>query len=507
LNEPVNGDGSGNGSTRRRLSVSGLLIVIACAIAGFLLLMIFAGMLAPATGMLGVALVVLAVFWSIRDHLPAILFVFVSVLLVTVVITEPAPRFRNESSATLRSADELSKRWAKSGKFNSNLPIVVHLVFDELMSPGAMTDEVPGGPETRQSIEEFGKRHSMRLFESVYSRFFFSGMSIPNIMDREYLGKTRIQDLDLSENGGKDNAYFDDMAARGYRTAVFQTSLLGFCENRNVDLCETFDSFNPGGKGTLGLDTRNQRASIWQTVVRGYKPSYTSALGQDVIDKVYGLKGGDVGVVGTADRYDVQRFPEWFDRFTEFAATVPRGTHLFAHFMAPHSPYLLTEDCVVSGRFEAGYYLKNVPLGQRAGKRRQHYTNYLAQLRCVQRKLDDFMSTVEKSENFRDATIIVHGDHGSRISNSNVLEELSPRDFIDNYATFFAVRAPGVQPGIDCEFVSLPEVFRRYAGRKDKVPLRAGELLPVLVMSHEAGDKRVPAPMPPFGCAAQNLAP
>jgi hypothetical protein len=503
----VNGEDSGERPPGRRVFRPTLMILIASAILGFLLLLIFAGTMPSPAGMVGVALVVLAVFWAVRDHLPAILLVFASVLFVTVVITEPAPRFRNESSSTVTSADDLAKRWAQAGTFDTRLPVVVHLIFDELMSPGAMPDDAPGGPETRQAVREFGQRHSMRVFDSVYSRFFFSGNSIPNLMDAEYLGKTKLKDLAESVTGGKDNAYFDDMAARGYRTVVFQTALLNFCGNRNVDLCETFDSFNPGGRGEVGLDPRNQRASVWQTVVRSYKPSYTSDIGQALLARVYGLKGADVGVVGAGDRYDVQRFPEWFDRFTEFATTVPRGTHIFAHFMAPHSPYLLTENCVVSGRFEAGYYLSSAPPEQRDAKRREHYANYLAQFRCVQRKLDDFLSAVEESENLRDATIIVHGDHGSRISTSNILEKLIQRDFVDNFGTFFAVRAPGVQPGVDCEFLSLPEVFRRYASGRDKVPLRSGELLPVFVMSHDAGDKRVEVPMVPFGCATQNLAP
>ena len=166
----------------------------------------------------------------------------------------------------------------------------------------------------------------------------------------------------------------------------------------------------------------------------------------------------------------------------------------------PHAPYLLLESCVVSGKADHGYVLSQYPLSQRAEKRDDYFERYLRQVRCVESKMDDFMNAIRQSENFRDAVIIIHGDHGSRISNGDVLEDYTQRDFVDNYATFFAVRSPGLPAGIDCEFVSLPEVFRRYAARS--VHRQSGAPLPVIVVSRNTTNPRVEAPMPLFGCAA-----
>jgi hypothetical protein len=269
-----------------------------------------------------------------------------------------------------------------------------------------------------------------------------------------------------------------------------------------VDLCETFDSFAPGGNGDGGLDLRNRTATLWQTVLRAYEPSYLSIVGQKLLSRVYGLGARELGVLGVADRYDVQRFPDWFDRFTAFAAAVPRGTHLFAHFMVPHAPYLLTQDCVVSGRFEAGYYLSaRFPAVERTEQRQRFYEGYFAQLRCVQQKLDELLLAVGQSENYRDAVIIIHGDHGSRISSGNILEDYTERDFVDNYGTFFAMKSPALLPGVDCEFVSLPEVFRRNMARGVVPATTPGRHLPVLVVSRTEGNRKVEVPMPVFGCA------
>jgi hypothetical protein len=483
------------------------LLVVFC-IAALTVPLIVSGVLPPFTGSLAVAVVLTAVFWQIRDHLPFILLVFVVTLLVSVVFTHRLPKLRPDRMEA-EEGNRLSKKWAASGTFDEKLPIVVHLVFDEMLSVGAMTHDLPTALRTREALLNFGEKHAFRTFDSVYSRYYYTSEAIPNMVNREYLGQTDMDSfLTLPFDSGKnrytveENAYFDDMASRGYRTAVFQSNYIDFCANRNVDLCDTLDGFDSGAETSTGLDTPTRRLSLWQTVLGAYEPSHTSRIGQRLVARAYGLKGSRAEVIGAGSRYDVRRFPEWFDRFTRFASSVPRGTHLFAHFLVPHSPYLLLESCVVSGKFESGRDLSRFAPAERDEKRREFYQSYLGQVRCVANKLDDLMTALGTSDNFRDAVVVIHGDHGSRISTGEILEDFGSRDFVDNYSTFFAVRSPGVPPGLDCELVSLAEVFRRYIKPGVAPGPRAGPPLPVIVFSRNAGMIKVEAPMPPFGCAA-----
>ena len=503
--QPVAGGVDESKAARR--TRPGRIALIVGGITGAVLLLMFLGLLPPVSGMVAFAVVLTTVFWLIRTHLPSILLVFVAVLLVSVLITQPLPKIRADR-IDAQETERLSRDWKGSGKFNENLPIVVHLVFDELASAGAMTEDLPGGTKTREALLEFGEKYSFRTFDSVYSRYYYTSESLDHLMNREYSGRTGMDSFSLLPFNDKtksyavpSNAYFDDMARRGYRTVVFRPTYMNYCANANVDLCETFDSFDPGR--TAGVDAPTQRVILWQMIFRAYAPSYTSQLGSSLLGRFYGLRpDGNVGVVGQDGRYDVHRFPQWFDRFTSFVASAPRGTHVFAHFLVPHSPYLLLENCVLSGKIEATSNLVQYPAGEREKKRRDGFDRYFAQVRCVESGLDKFMSAIGRSENFRDAVIVIHGDHGSRISNSDVLEDYTERDFVDNYGTYFAIRSPQVDPGVDCEFVSLPEVFRRYIARGVDNRPRAGNPLPVVVLSRSAGGAKVEAPMPRFGCGA-----
>ncbi|MGH9905623.1 MAG: hypothetical protein ACRD8U_08590 [Pyrinomonadaceae bacterium] len=66
------------------------------------------------------------------------------------------------------------------------------------------------------------------------------------------------------------------------------------------------------------------------------------------------------------------------------------------------------------------------------------------------------------SARFADAIVIVHGDHGSRISRSQYIEHMSAQELIANHAALFAIKKPRVQPGYDLEYVSLQDLFARH---------------------------------------------
>ena len=467
-------------------------LIVALAVVG----LIAAGRLPPVFGLVAMTIVVALVFWTVRHRLQNILMVFFSVFLALVVINSPRPRLSDP-----KRVERLQQQWNR-GAFDTRLPAVLHLVFDEMMSPGGLDDELPGAVQARQSLYALGERYGLRTYDSVYSRAFFSGVSLPNLFNAEYLGHTgRSERFPGLLEEAPQNAYFDDMNARGYRTIVFQTSHLDFCGNSSIDLCETFPSFDPAVvRSTESLDLRTRSEHVLKVLLRSYEPSYVSRYGWRLLT---GSERNDNAVrTGTEERFDVQGFTNWFDRFVAFVETVPRGSHVFAHFMAPHAPYLLTAECAPAADVGAGYYLQDRFPGaaERAEARRRYYRHYLPQLRCVSDRIRAFLDAVARNPALQDARIIIHGDHGSRISAGNLLEHHGREDFISNYATYFAVRAPTVVPGVDCRLLSLAEAFREHAAPASARAIDRATP-PVLVQSNTGARVIVEAAMPAFGCA------
>jgi arylsulfatase A-like enzyme len=116
--------------------------------------------------------------------------------------------------------------------------------------------------------------------------------------------------------------------------------------------------------------------------------------------------------------------------------------------MVPHQPYVLRSDCSLNpspdqwkNNGDPGLEQKNTIFS-----REERYRLYFHQMKCVYRKLDTLFEQMRKSGIYDDSIIILHGDHGSRISRFEVrakyLEHLSKRDLEDEFSTLFAVKIP-----------------------------------------------------------------
>ena len=63
------------------------------------------------------------------------------------------------------------------------------------------------------------------------------------------------------------------------------------------------------------------------------------------------------------------------------------------------------------------------------------------QMHCILNKLERLMAGLEETDRLDDATIVINGDHGSRISESLYVDYMNDGDLVANYAALFAVRA------------------------------------------------------------------
>lgn len=473
---------------------SELLRLSGClGLAGVLTGAVCLGVLPPAAGLLALGVIVFGLFSAMGERVHEVVLVLAAVFAGTTVLMNPAPR--------VSPLADLPDWFFDDGAYDESLPVVLHLVFDELMSPGAIDGGLEGGEAVRRALYEMGERFGLRTYDSVYSRTFFTNDALIDLVNAEWSGSTALSSRLPATQSVLENAYFDDMERRGYRTIVFQSSLIDFCVNRSVDLCRRFPSYDPGvvKQTDRGLSVRAGQLAV--TLLRAYEPSYLSRYGQRLfrIEEPSELDRD----LGTQGRFDVHGFPSWFDTFTGFVTQVRRGTHVFAHFVVPHGPYLLTADCSLGENKGTGYYLARRYSGPDAREkaRREHYANYFAQLSCVRSRIERFLEGIAGIERFHDAVVVIHGDHGSRISAGRFVDDFATEDYVANYGTYFAVRGPGVTPGVDCEFASLPEVFRKHVGGPSLPPLDRSR--PPLVVETRSGGSPVEAEMPLFGCASR----
>ena len=355
---------------------------------------------------------------------------------------------------------------------NPALPPVVHLVLDEQIAIEGLPEEVPGAAELRRDLAELYQRHGFAVFGRAFSHYYNSNVSIANLMNGT--AKPRLYTyLTQSKNtfGLTKSLWFQDLSERGYRIRVYQSSYLDFCSvaGANIDDCTVYpaDSIRSLLETDLGLPQRVRlmlvgnfdRAMIFRYVRAGYHVFLTPFLAR------LGLRlPADLLVKPTLSA--LPSLP-LIDRISADIAATPGGVAIFAHLLIPHHAYLFDADCRLRPEI-ASWGLRLDPAAARnadppSAPRAQAYRHYFEQVRCTHGRVAALLRRMDDAGLLDQATVIIHGDHGSRISPVRAFdknaERLSDLDLVDNYATFLAIRKPGLGASYNREIRSIQDIF------------------------------------------------
>jgi hypothetical protein len=135
-----------------------------------------------------------------------------------------------------------------------------------------------------------------------------------------------------------------------------------------------------------------------------------------------------------------------------------RGELYFIHLLEPHYPYVFRADCSIRPFSEW-----RAPIAERDGAPSttwaMRYRLYWEQIQCVWKQVDELLAVVNANEQLKDAIILLHSDHGSRIRapKTEAVDEAQRDD--DLHSALFAVRGPGILPGVDERSIGLVDAF------------------------------------------------
>lgn len=142
-----------------------------------------------------------------------------------------------------------------------------------------------------------------------------------------------------------------------------------------------------------------------------------------------------------------------------------RGTYVFAHVLLPHYPFVFDARCRL---YPASQWL-NGNVHQYGAtdtleSRRERYRRMFEQATCANSHITSLADRVLARPKMGDTVVLVHGDHGSRITIENRkgvdAAAYSDADYErDNRGTFLAVRMPGLAPGIVERPVRVDDVY------------------------------------------------
>ncbi len=408
-----------------------------------------------------------------RAHMTTIAFAIAIAVLLSTIVLPPAERIVATSNT-----------WPLEPT-NTALPPVFHIVLDE--HSGMSRLEAVGGATLSEDMEAWYERRGFRWYPNAYSPYFDTYNALANLVnltaeprDSAYLDNPTGTPPRLLEN-----RYFERMRSRGYAVRVYQPDYLDFCYPASpaVQACQTYPANSIAYVATLHLPLPARTLFVANYILANQSYFFRRPL------LLYQRQ-----VQPALRRMGVPAPPwEWegdraipppgaiFDQLVRDAADGSRGILFFAHVVLPHYPYQYDAACQAHHRLRSRLdrHSPHAPAGQTntPASRAHRYALYRAQLRCLNLQLEAFFARLDSLGLYRDAVIMLHGDHGTRIAirepkGAAVVKRLTPDDLRDAYSTLFAVKAPGegeregqgegwgLTPGPDTSTVTIIEAFQ-----------------------------------------------
>ncbi len=322
---------------------------------------------------------------------------------------------------------------------------IVHLILDEHIGLEGIPDSVPGGPEMREKLRDFYLAHGFRLFSGAYSESMHTVNAIPRMLGLH----AELPWQKRGDNGTVvgENPYFDTLQSMGFQISVIQTDWVDYCNHPAVkscvtrvagDLIDVGDRLPVPDKAALLVYRFAMLSTAAQFAATGY--DFAAVLGHHL--------GLDLPLIQLHQRIGTNTLNAMasFELATEQARTLSPGQAMFAHILLPHFPYSFDSKCGIR------------PLSEWLGRTsaapwETRYAAYFDQVTCTTLRVEKFLSAIAASPAAGKTVVVIHGDHGSRITQVDPRIEndgrFSDRDLVDAYAAFFAVAGPGIEPGYD----------------------------------------------------------
>lgn len=316
-------------------------------------------------------------------------------------------------------------------------PAFIHLILDGHLGIEGFPLMISGAAEAKALVRDFYLKRGFRVYGRAISRHNMTNNSIPETLNLG--GVTKDGDLvDLDAAKGfvvRKSSVFQQLGKMGYRIRVYQTDALDYCGLEGVAECVTVRHRALNWLADADIEWSNRlyvlvsaflnRATLWRKFEGLYHEVRQAALAS-------GIPLPDLKTNPNA--YPPLTMIPLFERLTRDVADLDRGNVLFSHLMLPHGPYALDEDCRLRRPAPQWYGVSA----------KEEYRLYFKQLSCTYRLLDRLFQAIGNNPRLADATIIVHGDHGSRIEIEG-LPEANQRVFTNS--TLFVARRPGAEPG------------------------------------------------------------
>lgn len=396
-------------------------------------------------------------------------------------------------------ASESAKNASSKHVGNKEIPFVLHVVLDEHLGIASMHQASASTSEFSKNLVTMLRREGFEVYRNAYSQYWGTQNSLPNLLNlsslstqREFLreGNTkRVFPLRTTPSYTLDkSAYFEQMTQRGYKIRIYQSQFMDFCNVVNAEIasCVTYGGQDIDVISRAALSVRDKLEIIAQDFIEA---SNTSGI-RRLVSTYNRVAGANLkfNLPKWEEREQRGRYAlaslEAVSQLSNELENAKKGEMIFAHLLIPHFPYIFYPDCTVKPGPRSWLWFDKrpdeVPHANDSESRMVRYEAYVGQLQCTKKLIHQILRGLEKSGQLAESTVIIHGDHGSRIYiNEPRVENLgniTSQDMSDAYSTLFAVKRAGSRYQTNDDFLPL-QILLNDTLELDSKPIPSGVYL------------------------------
>jgi hypothetical protein len=324
-------------------------------------------------------------------------------------------------------------------------PAVLHLILDEHIGLEGLPLTNPEAARAKDELKAIYMSQGFRVYGGAYSEHLYTINAIPQILnfgDKSEAKADRDKGVILDEN-----SYFEAMKHYGYKISIVQSDFAEYCSSSTYASCTTYwaESLRPLRDARFStLERAHLMVFKFLSLSNGVRN-----LG-DIVDAVgYGatiILGREIRLLDIYQRRHTSTVGALaaFDTLNSQLIRAQPGELYFMHVLAPHYPYVVRKDCSLRPPTEWESLTASQHIRENA---------YLAQVYCITGKVEAAVRAVSQSPAKDNFVVIVHGDHGSRITrwipDQKNLGKFDDADMVAGFSTLFALKGPGLQPGYE----------------------------------------------------------
>jgi len=348
--------------------------------------------------------------------------------------------------------------------FRSTQP-VIHLVFDAFQAPSALPIEQR---ETAKYVRSFFVNNGFRLYDNAFSRHNRTHQSLSAALNFDATPDSlnhlapQVSNATAFEHSLGQNLVLTTATNAGLEAHLVQSAYMNFCPSTAdaiVSECFTYSKNTLPRNMMLHLTLANRLEMLLLLVAQesfifNYAKKQLNAVFNDIIPYV---------------RSPLTSFTA-HDITNNLIKTAKAETYIFTHSLISHSPYALDQNCLI----QPVENWANDGGNKTSQQRKIAYQLYSHQIKCSLLQIAGILEKISQNPALKDALIIIHGDHASRLSRRRADfragDDLSTNDVLDNFPVLFAIKHPNTEPGISSVQVALDTLLAHHLGQMEVAP-------------------------------------